>query len=119
MRREPFVYVLRLDGHDAPIVAGGRDFRRWLIGDRGERKEIWLARRGPSRPQARDEHVLLSIGPELEDHVLRRLLWVGLPCDVLEEGVDDHHAMREAEDVPPERAAKVVGSSVFQELANR
>ena len=40
LRREPCVDVFRLIVDDGPVVARSRDFRLWIIGDRGATVEI-------------------------------------------------------------------------------
>ena len=40
LRREPCVDVFRLEVDDGPVVASSRDFRLWIIGDRGAAVEI-------------------------------------------------------------------------------
>jgi len=66
-----------------------------IIGDHRERPQIVRVRDLGARPQARNLHRLWGRSVEAQPHALT------IKLDVLEEGVDEHNAVREAEDFSP------------------
>ena len=86
---------------DTTIVTGRRYFGRRIIGDHRDRPQIVRVRDLGARPQARNLHRLWGRSVEAQPHALT------IKLDVLEEGVDEHNAVREAEDLSPGRRERV------------